>query len=195
VSKPLVARTLTVMAGYAPPQPKFIRCDMDTWITLRNDSATPKALIQGVRHDDGHERYLLFRWALHSSERQLVNVRDSLESANQILKYDVPRSQDICHGPPNGVTDSVAKGRLTRQCLTATSSECGPLVGDAGATTQVCSRDLGDHGFVESGRPTTRSLCRSSTESCVFAGDQHRLRVHGCGPEPVARSLAIVRVR
>ncbi|NNC10713.1 hypothetical protein HII28_02270 [Planctomonas sp. JC2975] len=68
-------------------EPRPIRFDVDTWIVMRNDKVLPKAVIQRVHHRQG-DRYLLFRWDIDPQKRQLMNVVDSLEKANDLVLYD-----------------------------------------------------------------------------------------------------------
>jgi hypothetical protein len=82
-------------------RPRPIRYDQDTWLVMRNDPVIPKAVIQRVHHREG-DRYLLFKWDIDPRKRQLMNVVDSLERADELVRYDIPR-QDAAHsGPPNG---------------------------------------------------------------------------------------------
>ena len=85
-------------------EPRPIRYDEDHWIVMRNDKRVPKALIQRLHHRDG-DRYLLFRWDLDPAKRELMNVVDSLERANDLVLYDKqdtgPRPQD---GGPDALT-------------------------------------------------------------------------------------------
>lgn len=74
--------------------PKPIRFDADTWLCMRNDPVLPKAVIQRVHHAEG-DKYLLFKWDTDPAKRMLMSVVDSLERANELVKYDPP--------PPNGV--------------------------------------------------------------------------------------------
>lgn len=83
--------------------PKPIRFDADTWLVMRTDKVLPKAVIQRVHHRDGADRYLLLKWDLDPAERMLMNVCDSLERANELVRFDLP-AQDPAHaGPPNGI--------------------------------------------------------------------------------------------
>jgi hypothetical protein len=79
--------------------PKPIRLDQDTWLLMRSDPVVPKAVVQRVHSRNG-DRFLLFKWALDPAQRRLTNVVDSLERANELVLFDVPRSGRP--GPPNG---------------------------------------------------------------------------------------------
>lgn len=84
-------------------RPKPIRFDLDLWLVMRNDPAVPKAVIQRVRHKDGVDRYLLFRWDLDPARRRLMSVCDTLEHADDLVRYEVATQDDIHRGPPNGL--------------------------------------------------------------------------------------------
>jgi ribosomal protein L2 len=66
---------------------------------MRSDPAIPKAGIQRLRDKDGVERYWLIEWDVHPTKRVLMGVYDSLEKANEMVLYDVPRGEQRL--PPN----------------------------------------------------------------------------------------------
>lgn len=82
--------------------PRPIRFDVDTWLCMRNDPVLPKAVIQRVHHRDGGDRYLVFRWDMDPAKRQLMNVCDSLEKANELVRFDPPAPDAAHSGPANG---------------------------------------------------------------------------------------------
>lgn len=84
-------------------RPKPIRYDVDTWLVMRNDPVLPKAVVQRVHHRDGGDRYLLIRWDLDPAKRELMNVVDSLERADELVRYDPPEQDDAHSAPPNGL--------------------------------------------------------------------------------------------
>ncbi|NYJ18311.1 hypothetical protein [Glaciibacter psychrotolerans] len=68
--------------------PKPIRFDLDTWLCMRTDPALPKAVIQRVHGTDGSDRYLLFKWDLDPKKRVLMGVHESLDKANDLVRFD-----------------------------------------------------------------------------------------------------------
>jgi hypothetical protein len=87
-----------------PYRTKPIRFDLDTWLIMRSDPVMPKAVIQRVRHKDGTDRYLLFKWDLDPTKRRLMNVCDTLDNAESLVRYDaLPEQDDVHRGPPNGL--------------------------------------------------------------------------------------------
>lgn len=84
-----------------PDRPKPIRYDTDTWLIMRNDPVLPKAVVQRIHHADG-DRYLLFKWDLDPQCRQLMNILDSLERADDLVKYDLAQPDEAHGGRPNG---------------------------------------------------------------------------------------------
>jgi hypothetical protein len=87
----------------APPRPKPIRYDVDTWLVMRNDPVIPKAVIQRVRHRTGSDKYLLFKWDLDPTKRKLMNVVDTLDKADNLVRYELPQPGRAHAGPPNGL--------------------------------------------------------------------------------------------
>jgi hypothetical protein len=81
------------------PFPKPIRVDVDLWFVMRSDPVIPKAGIQRLRDKDGTERYLLIRWDIDPAKRVLMGVHESLEKANDLVLYDVQKSEQRL--PPN----------------------------------------------------------------------------------------------
>lgn len=79
--------------------PKPLRVDQDLWLVMRSDPVIPKAGIQRLRDKDGVERYLLIKWDVDPTKRVLMGVHDSLEKANEMVLYDVPRGEQRL--PPN----------------------------------------------------------------------------------------------
>lgn len=82
-------------------RPKPIRFDVDTWLIMRNDLILPKAVVQRIQHADG-DRYMLFKWDLDAQRRQLMNILDSLERADDLVRYDLPQPDGAHRGRPNG---------------------------------------------------------------------------------------------
>lgn len=76
--------------------PKPIRVDVDLWLVMRNDPVFPKAGIQRLRDKDGTERYLLIKWDTDPNKRVLMGIYDSLEKANELVRFDLP---EIEHAP------------------------------------------------------------------------------------------------
>jgi hypothetical protein len=87
-----------------PYRPKPIRYDLNTWLVMRNDPVCPKAIVRRVHHRDGHDRYLVIKWDLDPAKCQLMSVVDSLDRADDLVRYDVQPPDDVHSGPPNGLT-------------------------------------------------------------------------------------------
>ena len=82
------------------PLPKPIRYDVDTWLCMRTDPVLPKAAIQRLRDRSGEEKYLLVKWDLDPTKRTLMGMYESMEKANDLVRFDNPRGGPA--GPPNG---------------------------------------------------------------------------------------------
>lgn len=67
--------------------PKPIRYDADTWLVMRSDPVLPKAVIQRVHHREG-DRYLLIKWDLDPTKRELMNVCATLDRANELVLFN-----------------------------------------------------------------------------------------------------------
>jgi hypothetical protein len=78
---------------------------------MRNDPVVPKAVIQRVRHKDGADRYLVFRWDLEPALRRLMSVCDTLEQADELVRYEVRPQDDIHRAPPNGLNADGSRWR------------------------------------------------------------------------------------
>lgn len=92
--------------------PKPIRFDADTWLVMRSDAVLPKAVIQRVHHAEG-DRFMLFKWDTDPAKRMLMSVVDSLERANELVKYDAPSDEKPRLPPsmlPPGHPDRRAEG-------------------------------------------------------------------------------------
>ena len=76
------------------PLPRPIRFDADTWLVMRSDPVVPKAVIQRWRDRKGDDLYLLVKWDLDPSKRILMGVFDSLDKANELVRYDLPDKGD-----------------------------------------------------------------------------------------------------
>lgn len=86
------------------PKPKPIRYDADTWLVMRNDPVIPKAVIQRVHgRDNSGDRFMVFAWdPLDTTKRRLMGVKESLEDANEFVKYDNTPTPDTRNPAPNG---------------------------------------------------------------------------------------------
>jgi hypothetical protein len=80
--------------------PKPIRYDVNTWLVMRTDPVLPKAVIQRWRDRHGVEKYLLVKWDLDPAKRVLMGMYESLEKANEMVRFDNPQGGPT--GPPNG---------------------------------------------------------------------------------------------
>lgn len=73
-----------------------MRVEVDRWVCLRESDVLPKAIIQRVRVTDratGRSGVVLFRvvtFSIHPIERKLVGYAETLEDANEMVRYDVP---------------------------------------------------------------------------------------------------------
>lgn len=85
-------------------KPRPIRYDADTWLVMRNDAVIPKAVIQRVHgRDNSGDRFMVFAWdPLDTSKRRLMGVKESLEDANEFVKYDVHETTGSASTAPNG---------------------------------------------------------------------------------------------
>ncbi|KQR52307.1 hypothetical protein ASF88_12210 [Leifsonia sp. Leaf336] len=81
-------------------RPKPIRYDRDTWLVMRDDKVLPKAVIRRYVDKGGHDQYLLIRWNLDPAERRLMAVCQSLERADELVRYD-NHAHGYWDGPPN----------------------------------------------------------------------------------------------
>ncbi|AWB96242.1 hypothetical protein DCE93_11765 [Agromyces badenianii] len=70
--------------------PKPIRFDGDTWVCVRNDPATPKAIIRRYRDVKRGDVFLVVKWALDPAEQQLMASAPSLDAANDLVRFDPP---------------------------------------------------------------------------------------------------------
>ncbi|GAB3389126.1 hypothetical protein GCM10027568_10950 [Humibacter soli] len=64
--------------------------------SLTPDQVVPKASIQRVHHRDG-DRFLVFRFELDPAKRELMSVTDSLEKANDLVRFDPPPDEGLPH--------------------------------------------------------------------------------------------------
>ncbi|HXH33350.1 MAG TPA: hypothetical protein VNJ54_02935 [Plantibacter sp.] len=83
-------------------RPRPIRLDHDTWLVMRNDPVIPKAVIERRRDKGGADVYFVIAWDIDPLKRVLMSVQPSLERADALVRYDVPRTSDR-DGPPNGI--------------------------------------------------------------------------------------------
>lgn len=70
----------------------YIQVDADLWIVMREDPH-PRAVIKRVLHFDGHEQFLLLTWQLDPAVRKIVRIYDSLEDANQSVRWRNPKPE------------------------------------------------------------------------------------------------------
>lgn len=83
-------------------RPRPIRLDHNTWLVMRNDPVIPKAVIERRRDRGGADVYFVIAWDIDPQKRVLMSVQPSLERADALVRYDVPRTSDR-DGPPNGI--------------------------------------------------------------------------------------------
>lgn len=85
-------------------KPKPIRYDVDTWLVMRNDPVSPKAVIQRVHgRDNAGDRFMVFSWdPVDTTKRRMMGVKESLEAANEFVKYDPPEAIAAPATAPNG---------------------------------------------------------------------------------------------
>ena len=84
-------------------RPRPIRLDHDTWLVMRNDPVIPKAVIERRRDRGGADAYFVIAWDIDPLKRVLMSVQPSLERADALVRYDVPRTASDRDGPPNGL--------------------------------------------------------------------------------------------
>ena len=82
-------------------RPRPIRYDRDTWLVMRNDPVIPKAVIHRYVDKRGADQYLVVKWDLDPAERRLMAVCDSLERADDLVRYDNDNPAGYWTGPPN----------------------------------------------------------------------------------------------
>lgn len=68
---------------------------------MRDDKVLPKAVIRRYTDKSGTDQYLLIRWDLDPAERRLMAVCDSLERADELVRYDNNVPHGYWDGPPN----------------------------------------------------------------------------------------------
>lgn len=82
-------------------RPKPIRYDRDTWLVMRDNPVLPKAVIRRYTDKSGTDQYLVIRWDLDPAECRLMAVCDSLERADDLVRYDNTPTHGYWKGPPN----------------------------------------------------------------------------------------------
>lgn len=65
----------------------YIQIDADLWVVMREDKYRPRAVIKRVTAYDGVEQYFLLTWQKDPTQRKLVRIHESLEAANQSVKW------------------------------------------------------------------------------------------------------------
>ena len=65
----------------------YMQIAPDTWVVIRESMEHPKAIIQLVTARDQTEKYFLLTWHLDPSRRRLHGMYDTLEEANQEVKW------------------------------------------------------------------------------------------------------------
>lgn len=65
----------------------YIQIDADMWVVMREDKYRPRAVIKRVTAYDGVEQYFLLTWQMDPTQRKLVRIHESLEAANQSVKW------------------------------------------------------------------------------------------------------------
>lgn len=65
----------------------YIQVDADLWVVMREDKYRPRAVIKRVTAYDGVEQYFLLTWQMDPTQRKLVRIHESLEAANQSVKW------------------------------------------------------------------------------------------------------------
>lgn len=108
-----------------PYRPKPIRYDLDTWLIMRTDPVIPKAVVQRVRHKDGGDKYLLFKWDLDPVKRQLMNVCASLEKAESLVRYDSATSVEPGLPPIMYTSEIAPRAANAREAPKRSSSSNG----------------------------------------------------------------------
>ncbi|MGN7799042.1 hypothetical protein [Leifsonia sp. 22587] len=82
-------------------RPKPIRYDRDTWLVMRDHPVLPKAVVHRFTDKRGTDQYLVIRWDLDPAKRRLMAVCESLERADELVRYDNNKKPGYWDGPPN----------------------------------------------------------------------------------------------
>ena len=74
-----------------------IRYDTDTWLCMRNDPVLPRAIIKRVQVIDNRtsqrvEKYRAVTWDLDPSKRMLIGYFTDVGSANDAVRFDIPKN-------------------------------------------------------------------------------------------------------
>lgn len=81
--------------------PRPIRYDHDTWLLMRDDKVVPKAVVKRFVDRRGRDQYLVLRWDLNPSKRRLMCACESLERADELVRWDNNTPHGFWDGPPN----------------------------------------------------------------------------------------------
>ena len=84
-------------------RPKPIRFDQDTWLVIRNDPETPKAVLERRRDGSGEGVFFVSKWALDPADRVLMGTTPTLERADMMVRWGLPTKLDGRDGPTNGI--------------------------------------------------------------------------------------------
>lgn len=68
---------------------------------MRNDPVVPKAVIRRLVDKRGEDKYFVIRWDLNPQQQRLMAVCDSLERADDLVRYDNQNLNGYWNGPPN----------------------------------------------------------------------------------------------
>ncbi|MDR6970841.1 hypothetical protein J2W45_001151 [Leifsonia shinshuensis] len=68
---------------------------------MRDDPGVPNAVIRRYTDKSGKDSYLVVRWHIDPAERRLMAVCESLERADDLVRYDSRTSHGYWDGPPN----------------------------------------------------------------------------------------------
>lgn len=68
---------------------------------MRDNPVLPKAVIRRYTDKRGTDQYLVIRWDLDPAERRLMAVCDSLDRADDLVRYDNTPTHGYWKGPPN----------------------------------------------------------------------------------------------
>ena len=68
---------------------------------MRDHPVLPKAVIHRYTDKNGRDQFLVVRWDLDPAARRLMAVCDSLERADDLVRYDNNTTQGYWDGPPN----------------------------------------------------------------------------------------------
>ncbi|TDP91704.1 hypothetical protein EDF62_2323 [Leucobacter luti] len=99
----------------------LIMYDTDTWLVLRDNPASPAAVISRITDTGGAERYLLLKWELDPAARRMVGIYTSLREAGDAVPWAKRHTPDGNGYPPGSKQRRDARQRLAEHSPTRTN--------------------------------------------------------------------------